>query len=143
MPAIQPVDLDESVIKLLRESGLPTRDLEAGLDAIFLGAKDQGMLHGCVALECCQDLLLLRSLAVAETYRGSGLGGALVNRAEEQAKADGFQAIYLLTVGASDFFANRGYRMVDRANAPAAIRMTSQFSTLCPASSFLMVKELG
>lgn len=143
MPIIHPMGLDDSIIRLLRESGLPTRDLESGLDVAFLGAGDRGALQGCVALQRCQDLLLLRSLAVAGPYRGGGLGKALVSRAEEQAKAEGFQKIYLLTTDASGFFAGRGYGRVDRTNAPASIQTTSQFSTLCPASSTLMVKELS
>ncbi|MGX5732380.1 arsenic resistance N-acetyltransferase ArsN2 [Pseudoxanthomonas beigongshangi] len=142
MLTIHPVNLDDSVVNLLHESGLLTSDLEAGLDVAFLGARTQDTLQGCIALERCQDALLLRSLAVAQPYRGSGLGKALVSRAEEKAKADGFRAVYLLTVGASGFFTSRGYKMLDRSDAPAAIRTTSQFSTLCPASSFLMVKEL-
>jgi amino-acid N-acetyltransferase len=49
--------------------------------------------------------------------------------------------LYLLTTTAREFFAGRGYRAIDRADAPERIRGTTEFSDLCPASATAMVKE--
>jgi len=67
----------------------------------------------------------------------------LVEHAEDFARQRGYRAIYLLTTDASEFFAARGYQRVDREQAPASVRATSQFSALCPASSILMFKPLA
>ncbi len=48
----------------------------------------------------------------------------------------------LLVPAAADFFAARGYTVVPRAEVPAAIQSTAQFSGLCPASSVFMAKFL-
>ncbi|WP_228434553.1 hypothetical protein [Natrarchaeobaculum aegyptiacum] len=47
-------------------------------------------------------------------------------------------ALYLLTTTAVDFFAARGYDEIDRADAPDAIRNTTEFADLCPSSATCM-----
>lgn len=143
MPSIQAIALDAAVTQLLSDSGLPTADLGNGAHVEFIGARRNDVLEGCVALERCGELALLRSLAVSRPSRGSGLGAMLVERAEAFARERGYGAIYLLTTDASGFFAARGYQRVDREQAPASVRATSQFSALCPASSTLMFKPLA
>ncbi|WP_024868334.1 arsenic resistance N-acetyltransferase ArsN2 [Pseudoxanthomonas suwonensis] len=139
---IAPIAFAEAVATLLRDSGLPTADLVQGARVDFLGAHDGQALSGCVALEDCGDALLLRSLAVARQRRGEGLGRALVEAAEQHARARGHAAVYLLTTDAHGFFAARGYRELARSEAPAGIARTAQFSGLCPASSHFMGKAL-
>lgn len=143
MRSIRPIDFDAAVIHLLSESGLPTTDLQNGAPVEFIGAHRNDLLDGCVALEHCGEQALLRSLAVSRQSRGSGLGARLVERAENLARERGYRAIYLLTTDASGYFAARGYQRVDREQAPASVRATSQFSALCPASSLLMFKPLA
>jgi amino-acid N-acetyltransferase len=50
--------------------------------------------------------------------------------------------MYLLTTTAETFFERRGYRRVDRTEAPQAIQTTVEFASLCPASSAFMIKRL-
>jgi amino-acid N-acetyltransferase len=50
--------------------------------------------------------------------------------------------MYLLTTTAETFFERRGYRRVDRIQAPPAIKLTPEFAGLCPASSAFMIKRL-
>jgi amino-acid N-acetyltransferase len=50
--------------------------------------------------------------------------------------------MYLLTMTAEGFFERRGYRRVDRTQAPLAIKSTPEFASLCPASSAFMIKQL-
>lgn len=137
-----PIAFDAAVAVLLRDSGLPTADLGQGARVDFLGAHDGEALAGCIALEYCDDALLLRSLAVAARWRGEGLGSALVEAAEQRARSLGHAAVYLLTTDAHDFFARRGYRELARTHAPPGISRTAQFSGLCPASSHFMSKAL-
>jgi len=63
--------------------------------------------------------------------------------AERHAREHGAREIYLLTTTAERFFARAGYESVPRNDAPSAIRETSEFATICPASAALMRKRLA
>lgn len=108
----------------------------------FFGCGAAEAPQGVVGVELHGADALLRSLAVAPAARGRGCGGALVKRAERHASEQGARRIYLLTTTAADFFAQLGYKRMDRDEAPESIRATSEFSTLCPVSSVLMLKEM-
>jgi amino-acid N-acetyltransferase len=128
--------------QLLEAAALPTSDLtDAHMDDFFYCGSAAAPV-GLVGLEFRGDAALLRSLAVASDLRGSGLGRALVDKAEAHARARGARAIFLLTTTAESFFKNRGYVPADRATAPEAIRTSREFADLCPASSAFLVKHL-
>lgn len=139
---ITTVGADEmtEVTALLGANGLPTTDLSPAV-ALF-GVRDAGGLEGVVGIEACGPVGLLRSLAVRPDRRRSGLGSALVLEAERIAVARGLQALYLLTTTAEPFFARRGYLRLSREEAPAGIRGTTEFASVCPASAAFMRKEL-
>jgi amino-acid N-acetyltransferase len=63
-----------------------------------------------------------------------------LEQAEGYAYAHGVRSLYLLTTSAQRFFKGRGYRPTSREDCPASNRSTSQFASLCPASSALLVK---
>jgi len=136
-----PADAVE-IKRLLEDSGLPTADITPRLLEHFLVLRDGPALLAVVGVEPAGDAALLRSLAVAESRRGSGLGRKMVAAAEAMAGARGIGALYLLTTTASGHFSRLGYRDAVRDAAPAGIRATPQFSGLCPASSAFMVKVL-
>ncbi|MEO4046966.1 arsenic resistance N-acetyltransferase ArsN2 [Pseudomonas sp. CAU 1711] len=127
---------------LLQHNDLPTSDLEAGTEVLLFVAGSAQRPLGVVGLQVFGAAALLRSLAVAESERGKGLGSSLVRHAEQQAAALGVSALYLLTTTAQQYFAAHGYQVANRLEAPAAIAASSQFSGLCPSSSAFMVKEL-
>jgi amino-acid N-acetyltransferase len=54
----------------------------------------------------------------------------------------GVEVVYLLTTTAESFFAHRGYRRIERSQAPESIRSTREFSEICPASSAFMSKRM-
>ena len=85
---------------------------------------------------------LLRSLVVTDDLRGRGFGGALTDAAEDLARTLDVASVYLLTTSADAFFLSRGYRPIQRSEAPEKIRSTTQFNTLCPDSAVLMTKEV-
>lgn len=141
-PPITPLDVDVELAALLAACHLPIADLAANADVRLYGCRVEGALVGAVGLECLGRVALLRSLAVASSRRGKGLGQALVTSAEEHAAAQGIDTLYLLTTTATAFFTPLGYTPAERAQAPAAIRATPQFAGLCPATAILMSKRL-
>jgi amino-acid N-acetyltransferase len=133
----------DRVVALLERAGLPTRDLSPASLTDFVVAADAEGLAGAVALVRDGDVALLRSLVVAADRRGRGIGGALVDAVEQRAHACGVTSIFLLTETAQRFFEGQGYAVVERAAAPAAIRASTEFASLCPASAVLMRKLLA
>lgn len=135
------IEFDSAVEALLLSAQLPTDDLHGTDKVALFGHTVGGKLVGVVGFEIYGSDALLRSLAVAQSERGRGLGNQLLRFAEQQAAACGARSIYLLTTSAEDFFSRLGYVRADRGCAPAAIATTAQFSTLCPSSSAFMVKR--
>jgi amino-acid N-acetyltransferase len=134
---------DECAVKrLLSESGLPILDISPHHLQDFFWCGSGSVLEGVVGLELYGEVALLRSLAVASSRRGSGLGSGLVAHAELHAQNQGAKSLYLLTNTAESFFLRRGYTRIHRGEAPTAIRNTSEFSGICPVSSAFMVKRL-
>ncbi len=130
------------VVELLQAAGLPGSDLSDAQMRHFFYAGPGDSPAGVVGIEPCGPDALLRSLAVRADARGTGLGGALVARAESHALSLGVSTLYLLTTTAERFFAARGFTAADRASAPPAIRQTREFADICPGSSIFMVKRL-
>lgn len=97
---------------------------------------------GCVGLQRHENDGLLRSLLVQAAHRQAGLGAALVDAAQAEARRASLRSLYLLTDTAADWFARRGCARLERARAPAAIRKSAEFSALCPSTSTCMVKRL-
>lgn len=143
MPRIAPAHPRdaEAIRALLAASGLPVEDMDENPVA-WLVAVDAGRVVGVAGLEAHGDAGLLRSLAVLPTHRGTGLGRALARAVEEDARRRGLRQLVLLTVTARDFFASDGYLQIARAAAPAAIRNTTEFRSLCPATATCMAKAL-
>jgi amino-acid N-acetyltransferase len=135
-----------AVVALLQQAGLPTGDLTAASIDHFLVANDstadRAATVGAVALERYGDAGLLRSLVVAPDWRGRGVGEALVASIEHRARDAGLQRIALLTETAVEFFRRLGYRPTERSVAPASLRASSQFASLCPASATYMEKQV-
>lgn len=141
-PPITPQAVDAELTTLLAGCDLPTSDLVANARVRLYGCRIDGELVGAVGLESLGRVALLRSLAVAPSQRGKGLGQALVANAERHATTQGMDTLYLLTTTASGFFAELGYTPADRTQAPEAIRATPQFAGLCPATATFMSKRL-
>lgn len=128
---------------LLESAGLPAGDLTAAhLGSFRVAGGGDGRLAGGVGLEIVGGAALLRSLVVDPGQRGTGLGHALVESALELAREHGVAEVWLLTTTADRFFERLGWRRAERATAPAGIRATAEFSTICPSSSVCMVRDL-
>ncbi|VVE68191.1 Amino-acid acetyltransferase [Pandoraea pnomenusa] len=131
----------QQIRALLAKCELPWEDVteSAGIGFLVAVATD-GNIVGSVGLELSGTVGLLRSLAVAEEVRGMKIGQALVAAAEAIAREQAVDALYLLTTAASQFFARRGYEVMDRSGAPEVLQRSSQFTSICPASAVCMVK---
>ena len=126
---------------LLHAADLPT----AGLDDAFLvvAADERGALVGTAGLEVWGASGLLRSVAVAGSARGRGLGRTLVRRIEEAARERGVAEIALLTTTAAPFFTAAGWVERPRAEASPALQRSREWGeNVCPGSARFLVKEL-
>lgn len=130
-----------AVRSLLTAADLPVSDLPDELEH-FLACGSRESPDGLVGLELYGPDALLRSLVVSPAMRGRGCGKALVDAVEAYARDAAVQRIFLLTETAEAFFASLGYELVSRDEAPEAIRGSSEFSSLCPASAAFMRKTL-
>jgi|KBSMisStandDraft_5_1062788.scaffolds.fasta_scaffold03900_10 amino-acid N-acetyltransferase len=131
----------EAVKRLLADCGLPDEDAGSHIEHFLIARTDDDVV-GTVALEMAGPVALLRSLAVAEKYRGQGLAKLLYDRILAHAHARGIETLYLLTLTASAFFKRRGFTTAERSSAPKQIAATREFSTLCPDSAEFMVKDI-
>lgn len=94
---------------------------------------------GCAGAEPRGNVALLRSVAVAPGLQHQGIGGQMVTLVLEEARRRGFQAVYLLTTTARDYFLRLGFRPAERTQAPPALRSSAEFQGACPDSAELMV----
>ena len=131
-----------AVVALLDASGLPRRDVTDALLAHFLVAKGGDELLGVIGLEPLGDVGLLRSLVVAASHRGRGLGIELTRALERHARDQGVAQLFLLTTTAERFFGKLGYETIPREDAPPPIQGTTEYRELCSSTSICMVKTL-
>ncbi len=127
---------------LLAECGLPVAGLQDHLDAALVAWNGERLV-GMAALERYGPDGLLRSVAVAASHRGQGLGRRLVGAALDLAHRQGVRRLYLLTTTAPAFFAALGFRSVVREEVPAGVRTSLEFTTLCPLSAAVMMLNVN
>lgn len=126
---------------LLAAAALPPDEARENMHNFIVGEAEGAVC--CVAgFEHYAGDALLRSVAVRESMRGGGVGERMLDVLEARAKGRGITALYLLTTTAATFFAARGFARIERANVPLAVRASSQFNGICPASATAMVTFL-
>ena len=131
-----------AVQALLESAALPTAGVDGWFDR-FVIAESAGRIVGVAGLEVYGADGLLRSVAVADDWRGRGLGDALTTMILQAAARDGIKDVYLLTTTAAEYFPRHGFRRIDRESASDAVKSSLEFSELCPASSVVMVRLSG
>ncbi len=133
-------DLDE-ILALLVQCGLPVRGVAECLgDAVV--ARAGGFVVAVAAVEPHAPYGLLRSVAVAAEHRGKGLAHELCERCAKQSSDAHLDALYLLTETAAPVFTVLGYREIARADVPDVIRLSEEFSEICPESAIVMMRSL-
>jgi amino-acid N-acetyltransferase len=87
----------------------------------FIVAEENGRLIGCGSLfRLGSDLVEIRSLGMAEGYKGLGLGSRLVDALLTEARAIGVPKVMALTY-AVDFFRKNGFEVVDKEIFPEKV----------------------
>jgi amino-acid N-acetyltransferase len=131
-----------AVRALLESCGLPTSDLESARPD-FAVLREAGQVVAAGALQRFGSTALLRSMVVAESRRGSGLGKSMLRELERRARASRVRRLILLTRTAAQFFARQGYRVIERRAAPEEVQASEEFRSLCPTSAICMAKSLA
>ncbi len=129
----------EAIVAILFAEKLPVDDLPEMLDN-FLVATEGEQLIGVIGLEIYGGYGLLRSLAVLSEYRNKGVAGLLIRHLEKNA---GLKELYLLTETAPEYFAGKGFQKVTRDEVPDEVKMSSEFSNVCPVSAIAMKKSIN
>lgn len=96
------------------------RSLESVYDSLreFQVALDEDRVIGCVAVDVFwADLAELKSLAVAPTMHGKGIGKLLVHAAVVDAKRIGVKKLFALTYE-TEFFVRQGFEIINRMDLP-------------------------
>ena len=132
-----------AVLALLESARLPTADIVSVNELPMWVLEEKGAIVGVIALQRFGAEALLRSLAVAPEYRNRGFGAQLVAQLEESALADNIQQLVLLTETAETFFRSLGYSVIDRHHVSDALKQSTEFRSLCPASATCMSKTLA
>ena len=139
---MQEINFSIEVKELLESYGLPVADIPGNDQIRLFGVKADGALTAVVGIEVYEEYALVRSLAVKQQFRGSGIGRNLIASLEGWARAKRVARLFLLTETAGRFFGYQGYRPIPRSETPQVIKDTSEFSGICPGSAELMIKEL-
>ena len=128
---------------LLRSNHLPSEDCNQqayNFCAIYDG--DEVIAAGGIE-PASERFGLLRSIVVQDKHRGKGLARRITSHLLQQAEIDGRVAIFLLTETATTYFASLGFQPLARAEVPAEIASTRQFTSLCPDSASCMCLQLS
>src|SRR5437588_7084746 len=93
--------------QLLITNNLPT----SGIDdhwKTFIVARDGDTIVGCGGSEAYKFAALIRSVAVADSHRGRGIGRRIVRQLVDRLAARGIREYYLLTTSQQPDFCQSG-----------------------------------
>jgi len=108
----------------------------------FSGVIENNKLIAIGALQYEDSVALLRSIAVHPGSRGQGLASAMTHHLIERARSREVRQLYILTETAETYFSRFGFYSILREAAPAAIKATQQFESLCPSNAQAMRLDL-
>lgn len=132
----------EAIAKLLADNNLPLAGIESA-HIRFMVMRDGDAIIAAAAIEGDAPDGLLRSVVVDRAYQQQGLGATLIDRVISEAKEKGYNSLYLLTETASPFFAQLGFEIISREEAPTTIQASGEFENLCPTSATCMTLLLS
>jgi thioredoxin type arsenate reductase len=132
-----------AVVALVQAAGLPAEGIADGFPGGYSVIRLGGSIVGVAGLETYGDVGLLRSVAIASSQRGTGLGTVLSNDRLNAARERRLRAVYLLTTTAADFFSKLGFDRTTREMAPLPLQRSSEFASVCPSTAVCLVKHLA
>jgi amino-acid N-acetyltransferase len=130
-----------AVLALLERANLPAAGVPEAL-AQFMVAESEQQIVGVAGLEIYGHSALLRSVAVEESWRGSGVGRLLIEQALSETRERGINDVFLLTTTAEHYFPRFGFTCVSRDCVADEVRASAEFKGACPASAVVMHKAL-
>jgi N-acetylglutamate synthase-like GNAT family acetyltransferase len=133
-----PADTEE-VQSLVHSAGLQVIPGDAERARIFVA--EDGATLATAACERQGRQAYLRSVAVRDELRGSGLGTLMVAAAAQAAADDGAESLFLLTEEARGFFERLGFEALDTSDAPRWIA-EGESARSCGESATLMRRGL-
>jgi N-acetylglutamate synthase-like GNAT family acetyltransferase len=132
----------QKIKALLVSCDLPSEDIEPHLSN-FISAKIDDRIVGAIGFEELGKACLLRSFAVAPSYRSKGIGNELLNQIMTLARKHKIKESYLLTTTIAESCAKAGFKIIDRTNIPEIIQKTKEFSNLCPKTAVCMHRAIS
>jgi amino-acid N-acetyltransferase len=129
----------EALEAMLAAENLPADDIRQPGRHFFVYGDN---IEGFGGLEVYGTQGLLRSVVIASSRRGAGVGTALIAALEDEAHKRGIETLWLLTTSAADFFIKQGYLPTERSQAPKDIAASQEFAELCPSTATCMRKAL-
>jgi amino-acid N-acetyltransferase len=130
-----------AVESLLRANALPLDGVHEHFGS-FVVATSGSKVIGTAGVELHGESALLRSVAVAPDFRGTGLGTRLTDAALALAAAAGATSVSLLTTTATPFFAARGFAVVPWSALPSSLSGSSELTGACPSTATAMHRLL-
>lgn len=140
--AIEIAATDPAFAAALAAAGLPADDIGEPGRRFFAFHDANGAVVGYGGVELPGDAVaLLRSLVVAEGLRGRGFGQRIVRWLLDWLAVRGVDDVWMLTTTAMGLGERCGFRRIDRSAAPATVKNTRQFASLCPTTAILMRRQ--
>lgn len=132
----------DEVLELLRVNKLPAEDIRLSNGLFISYHDDAGKIVGAGGLEFYSGYALLRSVVVDASMRGQSIGKDIVNDLLSRANQTSTRAVYLLTETAHDFFVKLGFSDIERDAVPSEVKVSTEFSTVCPVSASVMIYRI-
>jgi len=130
LATLRPATPDDlpAITALLEAAHLPPWELEQHLDN-FVVAEQDGRVVGAGGLETYPNCAagLVRSMAVDEPLRGTGLGRRILEWVMQRAADDGLPQIFLFTRDAREFYVHFGFSDVTLDEFPEAMHTSAQY----------------
>ena len=123
--------------QLLLTNNLPT----SGVDdhwRTFIVAREGDAIVGCGGSEAYKFAALIRSVAVADSHRGRGIGRRIVRQLLDRLASRGIREFYLLTPTAQAYFAKRGFKPIDRDEIHPQLLASAELQGACPDTAVCM-----
>jgi len=131
-------EADLPVIRqLLITNDLPTSGIEDHWKT-FIVARDGEAIVGCGGSEAYKFAALIRSVAVAGSHRGRGIGRRIVRQLVDRLASRGIREFYLLTTTAQPYFAKRGFKPIDRDEIHPQLLASTELQGACPETAVCM-----
>ncbi|MBE9584059.1 GNAT family N-acetyltransferase [Mucilaginibacter sp. JRF] len=131
----------QQVTALLQSQNLPYQDLPDDMSDFYVAINDNRII-AVAGFESYGSYGLLRSVAVAPEHRGKGIAASLLCVVNTRAIHKGIKQLWLFTETASGYFKRSGFDEARRADVPAALQLSKQYSSVCPQTAIVMFKTL-